>query len=714
MERIARVIVHHGSKILALTAVITLVAAAMLFRIQFNANIASFITKGNPTGEVYAALQDKYDTSDPINVLLSLPVGGDFRDRPNLVALAEFRDRLGGLEDVGSVAALIPAQSPLDGTPITPALVGAAPDFAINALISGPLTELLLSEDGRHTMIFVVPSANETAVARTVRDLDPPPGMEMEVAGNPTIYGAIIDILSFFLLLIPPAVIFLIVATFYVSVGERKLTILSVIPALLGSLWTFGLIFGLGREVDVVTVIVPIFVLVMGSADGLHFVTHFQDVSGETDDPVERVVSTLREVGVPMILTTISTAAGFLSLLAANVEPISQLGVFSAIGIGFAGVISFFSLPAALAKVGSTGRVLRHERGTRVTRAIRWMVLRRWTAPALVAVILAFSAVFIPRLTVDSDPLFMFPKNHEVRVAFEKTEQLFGGATPLIGEFAFDPADPGGSLARIETTSRDLEALPGVRTVFSAADLASSLPPQAMAGILSGAQESPIGKMASADGLRFLLLPSNFDTAELRGWVDYAAHNDEIRVLTGLPILWDEIARLVLRAQIWSVLSALILVTLMLGMTYRKLRPTLAALVPILLTLGTLLGFIAAADIQLNLITAVASSIVIGVGIDYSIHFIAAIDYARPAGPGYVLRAIERAGRPITANAMGIAIAMTALWLSPLRSHHQISAIMWVSMTIAALSALVVIPALLPREGLELPQSTNSGLHTRS
>ncbi|NIR38716.1 MAG: hypothetical protein GWN79_16130, partial [Actinobacteria bacterium] len=62
-----------------------------------------------------------------------------------------------------------------------------------------------------------------------------------------------------------------------------------------------------------------------------------------------------------------------------------------------------------------------------------------------------------------------------------------------------------------------------------------------------------------------------------------------------------------------------------------------------ILTIAALLGFIAASGIQLNLITAVASSIVIGVGIDYAIHFVAAIDHARAAGPGYVLRAIDRA-----------------------------------------------------------------------
>ena len=118
------------------------------------------------------------------------------------------------------------------------------------------------------------------------------------------------------------------------------------------------------------------------------------------------------------------------------------------------------------------------------------------------------------------------------------------------------------------------------------------------------------------------------------------------------------------------------------------------------LTSATLFGFIAASGIQLNLVTAVLSSIVIGVGIDYAIHFVAAIDFARTEGDGYVLRAVDRAGRPIIANALGIAVALTALWLSPFRIHPHISMIMWVSMTTAALTALVIIPALLPRDGV--------------
>jgi len=132
---------------------------------------------------------------------------------------------------------------------------------------------------------------------------------------------------------------------------------------------------------------------------------------------------------------------------------------------------------------------------------------------------------------------------------------------------------------------------------------------------------------------------------------------------------------------------------------------TFASLVPIALTIVALLGFIAISGIQLNLLTAVVSSIVLGVGIDYAIHLVAAIDIARKDGDGYVYRALDRAGRPIVANALGIAVALTALWLSPLKVHAQISSMMWVAMITAALATLLVLPALLPSAGTALPEN---------
>ena len=673
----------------------------MLFRLDFNADIASFVLEGSPSGQEFVALQEKYDASDPINVVASLPDGQSFADRDNLLLLLDLRTELENAEGVVAVASIIPATNPLTGAPVDETALSQIPESAISTFFaSNPVAPLLLSEDGRHTMLIVSPGDDPTATARIVIDIEVE-GLDLVYSGNPVIFASVIDLLSFFLLLIPPLVIVLLIGTFYATIGDRRLSALAIVPAALGSIWTFGLIFALGLKADIVTVIVPIFVIVMGSADGLHFVTHFQE-EADNPDPVGRVSSALSHVGVPMILTTISTAAGFLSLLFTNVGPIRQLGLFTAIGIVFAGAVSFFSLPALISHIELKSKQDSALLGPRVTRAVKAIVRTRVPALVITLSIVVFGAFSLPQLDVNPDQLFFFKEDDPVRVAFETTAEIFGGATPMAGEFVFDPNGSPDQFDRILEVSAEMEELSGVRTVFSVANVVGDLTSEQVQAFASGEAQLPMGEMVSEDGLRFIMLPSEFDSDDLQTWVDYADATEEIRVLTGMPLVWDEIARVVLDAQGISLAVAFVLVATLLAISYRRLRETLASLVPIALTVVAVLGFIAVSGIQLNLMTAVVSSIILGVGIDYAIHFVAAIDIAREDGPGYVMRAIDRAGRPIIANALGIAIALTALWLSPLLIHQQVSMIMWVGMVTAGVTSLVVIPALLPRDGVEL------------
>ncbi len=700
MERIAGIIVGHSKRILAATVLVTLVSLVMFLRMDFNADVSSFILEGSEVGEEFVDLQDKYATADPINVVVTLDGEATFADRDALVALVGLRDEILALDDVRFVATIVPDVNPLTGDAVTVDTVRAIPEAAIGQLLAAnPTSELLLSNDRRSTLLMVTPD-DGTALARRLVDLEAPPGTELVVSGNPIVFAEVTDRMSWFLVVIPPVVVALLIGTFFATIGDRRLSILAMIPALLGSIWTFGTIFGLGREVDIVTVIVPIFVIVMGSADGLHFVTHFQEEAGLTADRVARVASALRHVGVPMILTTISTAAGFLSLAATDVRPIQQMGIFTAVGITFAGIISFFSLPAILSRITVESRHHHALIGPRILGALKTLVRTRVPAVALSIGLVAFAGVGIPRLEVDADQLFFFKDDDPVRLAFETTEDLFGGATPLIGEFRYDPGAGTEQLDALATVTTEMEALTGVRTVFSLVDMAAQLPPDQADAAFAGDLALPVGDMVSDDGLRFMLLPADFSNDDLQGWLDYADETDEVRVLTGMPVIWDEIARLVLRAQFVSIAAAFVLVATMLMIAYRRVRETLVSLVPVALTVATLLAFIAISGIQLNLVTAIVSSIVIGVGIDYTIHFVAAIDHARHDGPGYVYRAIDRAGRPIVANALGIAIGLSALWLSPFAIHPSISQLMWVAMTVAALTAIVLISALLPRAGV--------------
>ncbi len=351
MDRIAQVIVRHSRKILVVTALISLLSVAMLFRMSFNADVSSFALKGTEGGAAFLALQEKYDTADPINVVATLPDGQTFRSKEGLATLVSLRDGFIAVDGVATVATIVPDENPITGAPITATDIAAASDQAVAALLGeSPVTDLLLDESGQNTLMLVIPAGDATALARTLADLEPPDGVEVTLSGNPVIFASVLDIMSWFLLVLPPLVIALLIGMFFLTIGDLRLSALALFPAAIGALWTFGLIFGLGLRIDIVTLIVPIFVIVMGSADGLHFVTHFQETAAETDS-VGRIRSALSEVGVPMILTTISTAAGFLSLLITDVSPIRQLGLFAAIGIGFAGLISFFSLPALMSRL---------------------------------------------------------------------------------------------------------------------------------------------------------------------------------------------------------------------------------------------------------------------------------------------------------------------------------------------------------------------------
>jgi predicted RND superfamily exporter protein len=701
VDRVAKLIVERSKVFLGLTALFTILSVISLFFISFNADVSAFLTEGHEVGEEFAALQERYGSTDTINVLVVLE-DGTFEDRDALADLTLIGSKLRALSGVQNVSSVVPQEIPETGRTLTSAMISSAPDEIVDQLISGnPAADLLLSEDKTAAMIIVTPEEGaDIDLAREIGELSWPDSVEVAPTGQPMIYATILDRLTWFLLVMPPVIVALLLGTFYANIGDVKLSVLSIVPAALGSLWTFGTISTLGIDVDIITIIVPIFVIVMGSADGLHFVTHYQEECDRTDDVVERVTTTLRQIGTPMILTTLSTMAGFLSLLVTDVSPIRQLGVLTAIGIAYAGIISFFTLPAILSRQKIEPRHHKVILGGRLTAGIKALAMRRWFAAGLAVGIIIFGAVFIPQIEVDSDQLFFFKQTDEIRMNFETMAEEFGAATPLTGEFAYDPDDPG-DVERLLEVERELEELPGVVRVVSAADIASQLPAEQSEALLAGEIDSPLGPMVVDEGMRFVLFPGDFETEDLREWLAFAEETDEITALTGMPVLWDEIARLVLRAQMASLVAAFVLVFLLLLVTYRNLWHTIVSLIPIALTVTMLLAFISASGINLNLITAIASSIVIGVGIDYAIHLVAAIDYQKADGrSGYVLRAIDKAGRPIVTNALGIAVGLTGLWLSPFLMHQHISMIMWVSMTTAALTTLTVIPALMPAAGM--------------
>ncbi|MFW6049308.1 MAG: MMPL family transporter [Candidatus Bipolaricaulota bacterium] len=177
-------------------------------------------------------------------------------------------------------------------------------------------------------------------------------------AGSQYLEDSLVDYLLMILRFLPLSAYVLIFLVFRFQMGSTKATLLSVLPAGVGALWVLGLIGWTVQAVSMVAVLVPIFTVVIGSADGLHFVSHMQEARAAGDGKKKAVVETLNMVGTPILVTTLTSMVGFLSLIFINASIVVDLAIFASVGILLAGVATWYILPLIL-----TGRLEIHRPG---------------------------------------------------------------------------------------------------------------------------------------------------------------------------------------------------------------------------------------------------------------------------------------------------------------------------------------------------------------
>jgi predicted RND superfamily exporter protein len=264
--------------------------------------------------------------------------------------------------------------------------------------------------------------------------------------------------------------------------------------------------------------------------------------------------------------------------------------------------------------------------------------------------------------------------------------------------------------AKVLATERELEQLPGVKSVLSIFDLASGISemmtgqpgypenPMVIQGVVSQLGEDGRKAWISDDGFRMLIRTQDLATHEIAELEAFVRENsDVVRIITGMPVLFDEMNNLVVESQVRSLGLAIILVFLMLLIALRKFGAALIGLLPIVLTIAAIMGMLAITGFHLNILTANLSAISVGVGVDYSIHLISGIYHFRKQGMSNeesVSLALKSVSRPILANAFGLSIGFSVLFFSPLAIHIQAASVMWIAMMVSSMAALLLIPML--------------------
>jgi len=524
-------------------------------------------------------------------------------------------------------------------------------------------------------------------------------GFTYAISGNTYIQLKVLDYIIFIITRIPILALVTLLIVFNFQIRSKKGTILSVLPAGLGALWTLGIVGWIGESVSILTVLAPIFTIVIGSADGLHFIAHVQEEQSEQGDTKQALITTLKMVGVPMIITTVTSMAGFLSLLVMNTEAIKGLAIFAALGIMLAGIATWYVLPLIL-----SGGVILHGKAHR-DRAQKKGLKRFWGLPSI-GIAIVILAIFIfgaGQVKQEFNMLSIYRSYTEVSKNNEIISEVNGGTLPVFiyGDIpeGTTSEEMGQDILSLEDGLRTQE---GVGKVVSAFDFMKLMDNPSMAASID---QSLLSEFVNITDKKFkiMVFPTLHENAILKNLDAYmteqSSHMPEYNMqVTGASFMMMELNESMLVNQLMSSALAILIVFILLLIALRHVRSALASLIPIVMTLFFLFGFLGLTGISLNIITCTIFSITVGVGIDYAIHFTSIWRMRVKEGLSSeeaAISAYQYTARPILANAFGLSLGFTALMLSPLQIHMTVSILMWASMMVSVVFSLIILPSIL-------------------
>lgn len=518
-----------------------------------------------------------------------------------------------------------------------------------DALDASPRRYITGEEDAR------IVAAVESVLERVPEDV------EIHVAGMTsftTVLNRVMlpDMVKVTVLSILVVTVFL--AGLFRSVLGVALPLVTVLLSVFATMSTMGAV---GIPIMAPTQIIPSFLLAVGIGGAVHLVAIFYQGLRRNLSRNDAIVHALSHSGLPILMTSLTTAGGLLSFIPAALAPISHFGIISPIGVLYAlGYVLVF-LPALLAVV-PIRRVSRDvESDDAVSQRILVATGRFSTRrPALVlsvwSVVLVAACVGIPRIHVGHNMVEWFPPDADIAKAIGFLNESFGGAASY--EILVDSGRENGLhdpevLRRLEAVSEHVlqtEAA-GLRSgkVVSIVDIVKETHralnenrPEAYA--IPGdrelvSQELLLFENSGSDDVEDVVT-SDFETARLSARLSFGDGSFFVPYLEAVrpgierilgPDLEFEITgtyRLVgntidaaLTTMLRSYSTALVIITVLMVLLIGRVRLGLLTMIPNLAPVLFTLGMMGWLGFPLDMISLMTASIVIGLAVDDTIHF---------------------------------------------------------------------------------------------
>lgn len=709
MKKYIEMIYKYKKALKVLLALSVVMSVIGIFRIEMNTDFALFSTNDSKYEERLDDLNESFGNLNQIVIVIEHDEFTTIEQND----LYNIQRDLGDINEVLQIQGVAPESINANGASI-PFLTASTDMLETFYSSFDEFSPLTVIDDVYYSSftVFIGESFN-TKEVNDIEELLGEYSYEFYISGDNYSQSKITDYIIRILLILPPLALLTILLVFRWQMKAIKPTLFSVLPAAIGSLWTLGLVGWIGNEVSILTAVVPIFIIVIGSADGLHFMSHYQDAKIEKNETKKALQQTLVIVGIPMIVTTLTSMVGFLSLLSMNTDSIYDLAIFSALGILLAGVATWLVLPLILSHEINVLPKKISKSKLDISKPFR--MLRGVPAFIIIIMIFTVASFTVRNINNEFNMLMVYKDSTEVAINANKIQEVNGGSIPFFVSIDLD-GDPI-SLADkdiIDQYAEELLELDEVTKVINPYRIFDIMYQQQSTGVIPNNivlenmynqlkmdESNTIHNLINQDNqkVRLLVFSTDLDNETLQTIEAYTDTNENMTI-TGVQYLLMELNTSIGAMQLNSILIAIGLVMLMLLFTLRSIKVAIISILPISITVLALYGFLGLSGIPLNITTVMIFSITIGVGIDYAVHFSSVYQYYKKQGNSSsesVEKSFKNSSRPIITNALGISLGLSAMALSPLSIHLNISILMWISMIVSVFVTLTFLPTILSK-----------------
>ncbi|MGM0370394.1 MAG: MMPL family transporter, partial [Bacillota bacterium] len=265
---------------------------------------------------------------------------------------------------------------------------------------------------------------------------------EFYLAGSPAVNVLMGNNMESDLRRLIPFVIAVVLIVLYLSFKNIGGVILPMLTVSISTVWALGIMALLNIELTMVSTVIPVLLVAVGSAYGIHIISHYYDDLRKENrhDLTEKrhrelVIKTVKKVGKPVLLAGLTTIVGFSSLATSNIIPIREFGIFTAIGVLTALIVALTLIPALLLVKHSNLEYSEEEEDSLINGVL--VKLYSYFSGARVRVLLLAIMIVIislygmSKVVIDNVMIEMFREDTAIRKADQFINQKFSGTNIL-------------------------------------------------------------------------------------------------------------------------------------------------------------------------------------------------------------------------------------------------------------------------------------------